>query len=117
MPLLLKLWGLGLVPAPFESGYIELLLTTQFDLAVALTTIYWPALSRLKRHFTVFTTLNTYCGMHLAISSVTAKAIVSGSLCFTAGRATLGLVCISPAGIELLFLSSKGERGTTVRTL
>jgi hypothetical protein len=117
MPLLLNLRGLGLVPAPFEFGYIELLPTARFDLAVALTTIYWPALSRLKGHFAVLATLNTYCRMHLAIRPVTAKAIVSGSLCFTAGGTTLGLISISPAGIELLFLCSKGECSTTVRTL
>jgi hypothetical protein len=117
MPLLLNLWGLGLVPAPFEYSYVKLLPTAQFNLAVTVTTIYWPALSRLKGHFTVFTTLNTYCGVHLAVSSVTTKAIVAGSLGFTAGRATLGLISISPAGIELLFLSGKGECSTTVRTL
>jgi hypothetical protein len=117
MPLLLNLRELGLVPAPFESSYIKLLLTARFHLVVALTTIYWPALSRLKGHFAVFTTLNTYCGIHLAVRPVTAKAIVPGSLCFTASRATLGLVSISPTSIELLFLSGECECSTTVRTL
>jgi hypothetical protein len=106
-----------LVPAPFESSYIELWSTGQFNLVVALTTIYWPALSRLKRHFAVFTTFNTYCGIHLAVRPVTAEAIVSGSLCFTASWATLGLISISLTSIEFLFLSSKGECSTTIRTL
>jgi len=117
MPLLMNLRGLGLVPAPFESSYIKLLLTAQFHLAVAITTIYWPALSRLKGHFTFFATLNTYRGMHLAARPVTSGVIVLGSLCLTAGGATLGLISISPARIELLFLSGKGELGTTVSTL
>jgi hypothetical protein len=117
MPLLLNLRGLGLVPAPFESSYIKLFLTAQFNLAVAVTTIYWLALSRLKGHFAFFATLSTYCGMHLAARPVTAGAIVLGSLCLTASRATLGLISISPTSIELLFLSGKGEFGTTVSTL
>jgi hypothetical protein len=117
MPLLLNLRGLGLVPAPLESSYIKLLPTTQFNLVVALTTIYWLALSRLKGHFTFFATLSTYCGMHLAARPVTAGAVVPASLCLTASRATLGLISVSPTSIELLFLSGKGECGATVSTL
>jgi hypothetical protein len=117
MPLPLNLRGLGLVPAPFESSYIKLFLTAQFHLVVAFTTIYWPALSRLKGHFTVFTTLNTYCGMHLAARSGTPGVVVLGSLCLTASRATLGLISISPTSIELLLLGCEGELGATVRTL
>jgi len=45
----------------------------------------------------------------LAVRPVTTEAVVSGSLGFTAGRAALGLISISPAGIELLFLCGKGE--------
>jgi hypothetical protein len=117
MPLFLNLRGLGLVPAPFEFSYLELFLRARFHLVVALTTIYWPALSRLEGHFTVFTTLNTYRGMHLAASSGTSGVIVLGSLCFTAGGATLGLISIASAGIELLLLGSEGELGATLRTL
>jgi hypothetical protein len=107
-----------LVPAPFGSSYIKLFLTAQFNLAVALTTIYWLALSRLKGHFTFFATLSTYRGMHLAARAVTSGgAIVLGSLCLTASRATLGLISVSSTSIELLFLSGKGEFGTTVSTL
>jgi len=99
------------------SSYIELFLTARLHLAVALTTIYWPALSGLKGHFTVFATSITYCGIHLAASSGTSGAIVLGFLCFTASRTTLGLVSISLTSIELLFLGSKGELGATVGTL
>jgi len=106
-----------LLPAPLESSCIRLLLTAQSNLAVAITTIYWPALSRFKGHFTVFATLNTYRSMHLATRPEASGIVVLGSLCFTAGWATLGFISISPTSIELLFLSGKGEFGTTVRTL
>jgi hypothetical protein len=106
-----------LCSSPFEFSCIKLLLTARFHLVVALTAIYWPALSRLEGHFAVPATLNTYCGMHLAARSVTAGAIVLGSLCFTASWATLGLISISPTSMELLLFSSKGEVSTTVRTL
>jgi hypothetical protein len=117
MYLFLKLRGPGLVPAPFESSYIRSIPTAQFHLAIAFTTIYWPALSRLKRHFTIFTARSAYCVIHLAVRPVTAGVVVSRSLCFTAGWATLGLISISPARIEFLFLSGKDEFGATVKTL
>jgi hypothetical protein len=106
-----------LVSAPFESSYSKLLTTARFNLAVAFTTIYWPAFSRLKGHFTFFATLNTYCSMHLTAGPGASGVVVLGSLCLAASRATLGLIGISPTGIELLFLSGKGEFGTTVSTL
>jgi len=106
-----------LVPAPFESSYSELLTIAWPILAVAFATIHWPAFSRLKGHFAFFATLNTYRGMHLAASSGASGAVVLGSLCLTASRATLGLISISPTSIELLFLSGKGEFGATVSTL
>jgi hypothetical protein len=106
-----------LVPAPFESNYSRLLAIAQFDLAVAFTTIHWPALSGLKGHFTFLATLNTHRGMHLAASSGASGVVVLGSLCLTASRATLGLISVSPTSIELLFLSGKGELGATVSTL
>jgi len=105
-----------LVPAPFESHCVQLFPTAQFNLVVAVTTIYWPALSRLKGHFAVFATFNTHCGIHLPVSPVTSGAIVLSSLCFTASRATLGLIGVSPTSVELLFFSSKGECGAAVRT-
>jgi hypothetical protein len=103
-----------LVPAPFESSYGRLLAIAQFSFAVAFTTIHWSALSGLKGHFTILATLNTHRSMHLAATSGASGVVVLGSLCLTAGRATLGLISISPTGIELLFLSGKGELGATV---
>jgi hypothetical protein len=106
-----------LAPAPFRSSYSELLLTAWSILAVAFTTIYWSALSRLEGHFTFLTTLNAHGGMHLTASSGASRVVELRSLCLTASRATLGLVGVSPTGIELLFLSGKGEFGATVSTL
>jgi hypothetical protein len=109
--------GLGLLPAPLESRCLELRPSAQFDLAVALTTIYRPALSRLERHFTFFSTLNTYCGVHLAARPVPTEVAALGSPRFAANRAALGFVGISLVSIELLLISGKGECVTTVRTL
>jgi hypothetical protein len=106
-----------LVPAPIELNYSELLSTAWSILAVAFTTIYWSALSRLEGHFTFLATLNAHGGMHLAASSGASGVVELGSLCLTARRATLGLIGVSPTGIELLFLSGKGEFGATVSTL
>jgi len=106
-----------LVPAPFGFIYSRLLPRVQLDLAVAVTTIHWPALSRLEGHFTFLATLNTYRGMHLAASSGASGIVVLRSLCLTARRTALGLIGVSPTGIELLFLSGKGEFGATVSTL
>ena len=106
-----------MVPAPFGFSYSELRSTAWPILAVAFTTIHWPALSGLKGHFTFLATLNTYRGMHLAASSGASGVVVLASLCLTASRATLGLIGISPTSIELLFLSGKGEFGATVSTL
>jgi hypothetical protein len=55
--------------------------------------------------------------MHLAASSGASGVVVLGPLCLTASRATLGLIGISPTGVELLFLGGKGEFGATVSTL
>ena len=104
-------------PAPLESSYSELLPTGWPILAVAFTTIYWPALSRFEGHFTFLATLNAHGGMHLAGPSGASGVIELGSLCLTARGATLGFIGISPTGIELLFLSGKGEFGATVSTL
>jgi hypothetical protein len=106
-----------LVPAPYEYTYNRLLPTAWSNLGVAFATVYWSALSRFKGHFTLFATLNTYCGMHLAVRLETSGVVVLGSLCLTASRAALGFIGISPTSIELLFLSGKGEFATTVRTL
>ena len=106
-----------MAPAPFRSSYSELLPIAWSILAVAFTTIYWSALSRLKRHFAFFATLNTYRGMHLAASSGAPGVVELASLCLTARGAALGLIGISPTGIELLFLSGEGEFGATVSTL
>ena len=106
-----------MVPAPFESNYSRLPAIGQFDLAVAFTAIHWPALSRLKGHFTFLATLNTHRGMHLAATSGASGVVVLGSLCLTASRATLGLISVSPTSIELLFLRGKAELGATVNAL
>ena len=106
-----------MAPAPFRSSYSELLPIAWSILAVAVTTIYWSALSRLEGHFTFLTTLNAHGGMHLAGSSGASGVIELGSLCLSARGAALRLIGISPAGIELLFLSGKGEFGATVSTL
>ena len=106
-----------MVPAPFESSYSKLRTIARPILAVAFTTIHWPAFSRLEGHFAFFATLNTYRGMHLAGSSGASGVVELASLCLTASRATLGLISISPTSIELLFLSGKGEFGATVSTL
>jgi hypothetical protein len=106
-----------LAPAPFRSSYSELLPIAWSILAVAFTTIYWSALSRLEGHFTLLTTLNAHGGMHFAASSGASGVVELGSLCLAARGAALGLIGISPTGIELLFLSGKGEFGATVSTL
>ena len=106
-----------MVPAPFESSYSELTSTAWPILAVAVTTIHWPALSRLEGHFTFLTTLNAHGGMHLTGSSGASGVVELGSLCLSARGAALRLIGISPTGIELLFLSGKGEFGATVSTL
>jgi len=99
---------------------VKLLASVQSDLVVALTAIYWPALSRLEGHFTFLSTLSAYCGVHLAsgsVGTVVTGVITLGSSCFTAGGTALGLVDIPFGSIKLLLLSGKGECSTTVRTL
>jgi hypothetical protein len=114
--LLLNRQGLASHPAPYEFSYNRLL-PNWSDLGVAFATIYWAAFSRLKGDFAFLATLDTYRGMHLSAPSGASGVVVLGPLCLTASRATLGLVGISPAGVELLFLGGEGEFGTTVSTL
>jgi hypothetical protein len=106
-----------LAPAPFRSSYSELLPIAWSILAVAFTTIYRSALSRLEGHFTFLTTLNAHGGMHLTGSSGASGVVELGSLCLSARGAALRLIGVSPTGIELLFLTGKGEFGATVSTL
>lgn len=98
-------------------SYSELLATRGSRLAIAITAIYWSAFSRLKGHFTVLTTLNALCSVHLAASAGALSVVELGPLCLTAGGTTLGLIRVSPTSVELLFLSGKGELGATVNTL
>ena len=105
------------MPSPLEAGYSELLSSARPILAVAFTTIYWPALSRFEGHFAFLATLNAHGGVHLTGSSGASGVVELGSLCLTARGAAFGFIRISPTGIELLFLSGKGEFGATVSTL
>jgi len=105
--------GAGTSPSPFFClARVKLLAIAQSGLVVALTTIYWPALSRLEGHFTFLTTLSAYSRVHLAhrpVSIVATEAIALGSSCFTTGGTALGLIGIPFGSIKLLLLSSEAE--------
>ena len=53
------------IPGPCMS-MVKPALSTQSDFAVAIATIDWPAIERLKRHFGVFAALGAYGRKHLA---------------------------------------------------
>lgn len=55
-------------------------LSTQSDFTVAIATIDWPVIDRLKRHFGVFAALGAYGRKHLAWEPV-AVATISIPLC------------------------------------
>jgi hypothetical protein len=96
-----------------------LALPAQFNLVVALATVYRSALTGLERHFGFLATLSAYYPVHLAPGPV-AVAIIPVTLCFpgfTAGGAALGLICIALGLEKLLFLSAEGKLGPTFDAL
>jgi hypothetical protein len=97
----------------------RLALPAQFDFAVAVATIYWPALTGLERYLGFLTTLGTCYREHLTPGPV-AVAIIPVTLCFpgfTAGGAALGLVGIALGLEELLLFSAEGKVGSTIGTV
>jgi hypothetical protein len=96
---------------------IKLALYAQSNLTVALTTVNWSTIARLKRYFGVFAALGAYCGKHLASRLI---AAISVSLCFpccTAYGTTLGLISKALGLEKLLFLSAESEGSPTFGTL
>jgi hypothetical protein len=59
---------------------VKLALSTQSDFIVAIATIDWLAIGRLKRHFGVFAALGAYGSKHLAREPV-AVTTISIPLC------------------------------------
>ncbi len=98
---------------------VKLVLFTQSDLVVAITTIYRSTFAGLERYFSFLTTLGAYSREHLASGPV-AVAIISGALCLpcfaTCGTA-LRLIGIASGLEDLLFLSTEGEGSPTIGAL
>ena len=94
-------------------------LSTQSDFAVAIATIDWPAIGRLKRHLGLFAAIGAYGRKHLAWKpvAVTTISIPLCLPCLSAWRTALGLISIALGLKELLFLSGEAEVSPTIGTL
>jgi hypothetical protein len=96
-------------------------LSTQSDFIVAIATIDWPAIGRLKRHLGVFAALGAYGRKHLAWEPVAVTTIsISIPLCLpclSAWGTALGLISIALGLKELLFPSGEAEVSPTIGTL
>jgi len=97
----------------------KLALSVRSELGVAIATVNRPISAGLERHFSLFATLGTYCGEHLASGPVAVAAIsiavhLSG---LTARGAALGLVGIAFGLEELLLFDGEGECSPTIGTL
>ena len=89
----------------------------RFDLVVAIAAVDCSALSRFERHFGIFATLSTHCGIHLSPRPVATGAEPVRSPCFATGWTALRLIGIALAREEFLLLNSKGEVNTTLEAL
>ena len=77
-PYFINIHGPG-IPGPCMF-MVKPALSTQSDFTVAIATIDWPAIGRLKRHLGLFTALGAYGRKHLAWEPV-AVATTSVPLC------------------------------------
>jgi hypothetical protein len=94
------------------------LLLVSSDFVEALAAVDRSAFTGFKRYFRILATLGANRGEHLACAVAAAAGTVSlGLPCLTAGRASLGFIGVAFGLEELLFLSSEGERSSTIGTL
>jgi hypothetical protein len=92
----------------------EAVLSAQFDLVVAIATIYRSTFAGFERHLGIFATLCASGCEHLPLRPV---AVALGFPCLPARFASLGLVSVASGGEEFLLFGTEGERGSAIGAL
>ena len=91
---------IGQITQPMYALRVKLALSAQFDLTVAIATIYWPTLAGFERYLSVFATLGAFHREHLPLGPVAAVAtsITLGLPCLAAWETALRLISIAFRG-------------------
>lgn len=91
-----------------------LLVPALSDFGIAINTVYWYAVARFKGYFRRYTTLGTYCRIHLGAVARTYSTICPS--CLTACWAAFGFVEVAFAPEVFLFISRRYKNIATFKT-